>query len=155
MNKKLHSDVYLGIICLVFTLFFLVKTISLPSGPNIFPYLTLGFSAICEIVIIIQGIHKTREIEKGKESPEEKEKMPVKFWLCMLLYFILFYLCGYFIANIVFMPLAMRELGIKDRKTIIIVTVLYTVLIYLIFVVGFGVPLQKFGRIDKLVKKWF
>ena len=152
MKGKVHSDVYIGAGCLLFTAFFLFQTARLPSGPNVFPYITLAASAVFELVIIVQGIVKTGRIRAGSMPPEEKAPGVFRFWLCILAYFALFYFCGYIVANLVFMIIAMRELGIKNWKLILLVTVVYTLLIYLIFVVGFHVPLQRFGKLDRVLK---
>lgn len=147
MRKKFHPDVYIGIIALIVSIFFFTKALTFPSGPNVFPMITLVVMMICEVIITIQGLQKTRKAKEAQSEVAQFAPFPVGIWLAMGAYCLLFWLCGYAVATLVFMIAALRILKIESWKVIGLVAVGYLALTYFVFVVQFGTPIDGFGLI--------
>lgn len=147
MKTKLHPDVWIGIAALCFSSFFLIKALSFPQGPNVFPIITLSFMILCAAIIAAQGFKKTRAAARASEELEQFAPFPFGIWAAMGLYCLLFWICGYAIATLVFMAAAMWILKIRSWKTIGLLAVGYLAITYFVFVVQFGTPIDGFGLI--------
>lgn len=153
MRKNVHPDVYIGVIALIVSIAFFTRALTFPSGPNVFPMITLIVMIICEVIITAQGIQKTRKANEAQAEIAQFAHFPVGIWLAMGAYCLLFWLCGYVIATLVFMVAAQRILKIKSWKVIGLVAVGYLVLTYFVFVVQFGTPIDGFGLIGDYLSK--
>ena len=153
MKKRLHPDVYVGSICLAGSLFFLIKTFDLPSGPNVFPFISLGFMILFSVIIMIGRFRKTKAAGAENKDVPRAAPIPWKIWLALTVYCILFWICGYMIATLIFLIAAMFILHVRSWKIILCVTVSYLVIAYLLFAVQFNTPIDRFGLIGEYLAR--
>ena len=79
---------------------------------------------------------------------------PVRYLPCVVpckLYFGLRYIT-YWIATPIFMLLSMKYLKLKSWKVNIVITVLYTLICYVVFVIILHLPIYKVGILGQLFR---
>ena len=106
---------------------------------------------VCAALIFLKGLRKTSE-EKG----EYHYKLTVRdsgnafrYMAFIFLYFGAFYLLGYWVATPVFLFLSMKHLKLKSWKVNLVITILYTVICYVVFVMLLKLPIYKVGIFGK------
>jgi hypothetical protein len=89
---------------------------------------------------------KEEHTEKAEEDDESSARMSKKIFFFMLstfLYLILMNYVGFIIMTIVYMPFLMWVLGTKSKKTLIILPIVFTVLLYILFNNLLGIPMPQ------------
>jgi hypothetical protein len=148
MKTKIDMDIYIGVFIILVSLFFLWQTQGINPGAAIFPKMLLVGLIILAIIIIWGGIKKSKD---NNVSESSNKKFPLVVYICIIAYSLLFWLCGYFIASILFLIILMRYVQIKSWKKIISMTLVYLVIVYLMFAWQFKVPIDNFGYIGSLI----
>ena len=69
-NRKLHQDVFVGLGSLVFVAWVLFLNRKLPLGSALMPHLLCGILALLGIIILVQGLNKTK-----RQNPEEMKEL--------------------------------------------------------------------------------
>lgn len=150
MKKKLDQDVYISLILFVFAGWVFYCTVDMPSGAAVFPRLLVAAIAVFNADVLIKGLKKTKAAALAAASGAEGEakgitwkdaKMPLKAYLFIAAFVILFSTVGYFIAAPLFFIGLMLFFKIRSWKTIIPVTAVYLIFIYIVFVWQLKVPL--------------
>lgn len=152
-KKQLHQDVFIGFVCLVLCVLIYALNSSLPSEAAMMPRFLDGLLLILSLLIIGQGIQKSKTPaeEQKKLLVWEDFKVPLIAWGMVGLYLVLFWLAGYFLATAVIIPLFMRFMKQTSWKRIIAIDAGYLLVVYLVFVRLLGVSIDGFGLLGKLL----
>lgn len=156
MKTKVHQDVYIGIGFILLNIFFFVMSRGLSEGAEVFPRILLILMILLSVFIIGDGLKKTKEMESGAKKYESffllKEMEPaLKAFLVVFIYVVLFYLVGFFIATALFLVLFMRYLGAENKKTILLTTAIFLLIMYFVFAKQLNVPITGFGKLRNLL----
>ena len=154
MNKKqIHQDVYIGFLCVGLCVLIYALNMNLPADAALMPKLLVGLLSILSVLIIAQGLKKSKvpADQQKKLLVWEDFKVPMVTWGIVALYVALFYFAGYFIATAVIIPLLMRYMKQINWKLIIAIDVGYLLVIYFAFVRMLGVSIDGFGLLGKML----
>lgn len=152
MKTKFHQDVWAGCGILVFCCFFALLTLGKPRGTMTFPIILLSIMTILSIPILVAGVRKTRasaETPMDNDIQWAKLKAPLTAFLFIAGYVFLFWLVGYFVATLLFLPATMYHFRMKNPLLSGLVSIGYAVLIYALFVRQLNVPVLNFGYLEK------
>lgn len=152
-KKQLHQDVFIGFVCLGLCVLIYTLNSALPSEAAMMPRFLDGLLLILSLLIIGQGIQKSKTPaeEQKKLLVWEDFKVPLIAWGLVGLYLILFWLAGYFLATAVIILLLMRFMKQTSWKRIIAIDAGYLLVVYLVFVRLLGVSIDGFGLLGKLL----
>ena len=152
-KKAIHQDVFIGFFCLILCGLIYALNRDLPSDAALMPKLLDGMLAILSVLIINQGLQKSKAPaeQQKKLLVWEDFKVPMITWGIVALYVVLFYVAGYFVATAVIIPLLMRYMKLSNWKLIIAIDVGYLLVIYFVFVRMLGVSIDGFGLLSKLL----
>ena len=156
MSKRMHRDVYVSIGMLVFCIVFIMIAVRLPSGARTLPMAMLLFMAVMSLLILYGGLKKSRLADADNHITYETRlqdcKKPVLVFLFVVGYGILFRVLGFFTATPIFLIALFRYLNAGSWKKIVLITLGYTVVIYVVFVIFLGVPLHRIGLLGGLFR---
>lgn len=144
--KLLHQDVYISLVVYVAIVFLLSVSVKLTGDSAIFPTMLLVALGMLNTAILVKGISKTKSMKLENSTivnPIRLEiiKVPLIVFMFAVGYVIMFTLTNFFIATPIFMIGLMKYYKIKSWKTIILVTVIFNLLIYIGFDKMLNVPL--------------
>lgn len=151
---KLHQDVWIGLVCLILTAWFLYLNRDLSFESALMPRILCGLMGILAAAITVSGIRKSRNADPAGLKQYlnlDVVKMPLIAWLFVFGYVILFLLCGYFAATAVMLPVYMRFMKRSSWKVIMAIDVVYLALVYIFFVKQFGLNLWNFGLLGEML----
>lgn len=154
MNKKqIHQDVFIGFICLGLCVLIYALNMNLPGDAALMPKLLDGMLAVLSVLIINQGLKKSKAPadQQKKLLIWEDFEVPLVTWGMVALYVVLFYVVGYFVATAIIIPLLMRYMKQTNWKLIIAIDAGYLLVIYFAFVRMLGVSIDGFGLLSKLL----
>ncbi len=139
------SDKYKQLIAVVFiyaiALFFLVGSFSMKQDAGLFPRL---IAITLMIINTLYAINILRGKAPIKKKIDEIVPKKMKYILVIsLVYIILLKYLGYVITTAIFLPTSMYLLGVKRPRTLLVVTVLTVLIIYISFGVMLKVPMPK------------
>ncbi len=146
MKKQIHSDVYVGIIMLLFTIAGFALILRMPEGADIFPKVLFGLFGVFSILILLKGINQTKVLDpedNAKAMSLNEIKIPLIALSIVVIYSILIKIIGFFTATIVFIPSFMVFYRNKNIKTMLITIAGTIILVYLLFVKQLNVPFPK------------
>lgn len=154
MKFKVHQDIYIGVLIIMFCAAFLLITANLPKGAAIFPALMLVILALLACWITWDGVKKTKASKNGTPIDNtitlSKLKIPAITYLYIIVYIALFSLTGYFISTTVFIIALMKHFHMTSWKKIILITAGFVFAIYALFVKQLNVPVLNFGYLEQV-----
>lgn len=129
-------------------------TIGRPLEPKIFPIMLGIVLTILGLALLIEELIKN---SKNKDTNEEKETIKLSFGnngkkiaitvVNAIVYAILFNILGYILSTIIFLEVELLIFGgLKSWKVSTIVSVLFSVIAFLIFNTFLGLYLPKLGQ---------
>lgn len=143
------SNKIAGTILLIFFGWAFKMAISFPPRAMYFPVFVTGTGIFLSILLIADGFLKKKKEEGEQEAlSSQGQKMAVIMLASMVLYVIGMQVIGFCVSTLVFLigSMFINYPGKADKKTavkIIVVSVVITVLIYLVFKMLLYVPLPK------------
>ena len=151
MNKQLHRDVWVGSILLAFCLVVLYISVNISGEAAYLPTALSIMMMACAASVILNGLRKSKPAgEPFRYSMTLKDgKNAFVFMLVIFLYYWGFKLLGYWVTTPIFLVLTQKYLRVKSWKTIALVTVIYTVITFVLFVVILKLPIYKVGIFGK------
>ena len=151
MNKQLHRDVGAGSILFAFCLWVLYLAMRISGQAAYLPVALSTLMMVCAASIIINGLRKSKPAgEKFRYDMSIKEgKNAFLFMAFIFLYYLGFKLIGYWVVTPVFLILTQKYLKVKSWVTIMLVTVIYMAITFMIFVVILKLPIYKIGLLGK------
>lgn len=152
MKKEIHRDVWVGAVLLAFCALILYFAVQIPGQAGFLPIALTVLMIVCALVILLKGLRMTQ-----KQDPDSfKYAMTIKggkhaflYALFIIAYYILFRYVSYWVATPFFLFFSMKHLKIKSWKSALIITVLYLVICYVIFVVILKLPIYRVGVLGK------
>lgn len=157
MKQKLHRDVYIGTFLLILCAAFLIYgwvTIR-ANDAKLLPCALLAAMCALSVSIIVKGMNASKESSDGSYEYTytlKDVKEPLIAYLLCFGYLALFWWLGYFAATPIFLIVLMRYLKAGSWKKIILVTLIYTVVIYITFVPVLGLPIHRVGLLGGLFR---
>lgn len=144
-SKAIHQDVFISIAIYIVLAFLLTVSMKLPKDSSVFPNMLIIGLAILNTSVLLKGISKTKIMKNEGTSVNpirwEVIKMPLIVFFLTVIYIVLFRLSNFYLATTVYMVVLMKFYKIKSWKTVILVTFIFNVFIYLGFSMGLNVPL--------------
>ncbi len=154
-KKKLHVDVYIAIIFLLFSGFMFALTFGMSVSAGRYARLVTGVAMALAIMYLFSGIRKSiidnkatskADAFKGPQLDDNEFswrlfKGPLIVFLIMVVYVFLMNYIHFFPATILFVPGLMWYLGVRSWKTLLLTTAGINLFIYLLFIVELNVQL--------------
>lgn len=144
-SKVIHQDVYISIVLYIVLALLLTVSMKLPKDSSIFPNMLIIGLTILNTSVLLKGINKTKSMrsEGTVVNPIRWEiiKVPLIVFTFIVGYILLFRLTNFYIATSIFMIVLMKFYKVQSWKTVILVTLVFNVFIYLGFSIGLNVPL--------------
>lgn len=137
--EKFQKKYIAVIIIYIVTFSFFIQSFSLAKDAGLFPRLISG------ILIFLNTLYMI-EIYKGKDNKKKKKDdiLPNKLIgiiVLSTLYVIIVNFLGYIITTLIYLPVTMKYLGIKNNKIIFLSSIISVIVIYLCFVTLLDVPI--------------
>ncbi len=137
--EKFQKKYIAVLIIYIVTISFFIQSFSMVKDAGLFPRLISG------ILIFLNTLYGI-EIYRGIDNKKKKKDDIVTSKLIGIvalstLYIILVNYLGYVITTLVYLPVTMRYLGIKNNKVIALSSIVSVVVIYLCFVTLLDVPI--------------
>ena len=153
MVKNVHRDVWLGAVLLLFCIFVFVNAVQIRGEAAYLPTVLAIMMAVCALFILLKGIRLTREQKGDFKYPLTigESKYAFLFMLFIALYYLGFRYITYWIATPIFMILTQKFLKLKSFKVNLIITIIYMVISYTVFVVLLQLPIYRVG----ILGEWF
>lgn len=146
---KRHQDVIIGIVILLFCAFFACCALRMDMGPALMPLILLAFMAVLGLIILTDGIRKTRRATA--ENPVRPFvtcaalKTPLTMFALIVVYVLLFLAVGYYAATVLFLMAAMRFLKQKSWLSIAVITAGFVAFAYFFLVRQLNVSIDELG----------
>ena len=142
--RKYDKFLTIGLFILEAFYFLLIK--QLPPKAARYPYFVLGLMVFLTLLLAINTfIIKPKDAEEDKEEDQFKGNLYGQFFLIMALsavYVILIDIIGFFVTTAIYLFVTMVTLK-SSIKWSIVVSILFPVFLYLIFVSFLKVPVPK------------
>lgn len=140
-----RADRIVGFILILLAGFAYYRSYSFPSlevtetGPALFPrIISIGIIFLSILLITKSFISKTEE-----SITTNSYKSVILTIAIMVFYLFGFFYIGFFVTSVISLTLIMLVMGIRNKWTIILVTIISTLVIYSIFYYIFNVPLPE------------
>lgn len=154
MAKKFHRDVWVGIVLLIFCIAVFFTAVQILGQASYLPITLSLLMGLCSVFIILKGLRLTKE-QYGDfhySMTIKSSKYAFLFMFFIFIYFLGFRYITYWIATPIFMLLSMKYLKLKSWKVNIVITVLYTLICYVVFVIILHLPIYKVGILGQLFR---
>lgn len=145
MNKKIHQDVWVGCICLIFVAFFYSLTLKMPKQPAIYPKAMLTVMGVLSAILLINGVIKTT---KGDNEPLivwDEVKFSLLVFLILALFVIAIHYMGFLIPTMAVMFGLLYVFKIRDWKLLIVYPAILFTVVYIVFALILHVNLKLLG----------
>lgn len=145
--KKLHQDVYIGLVMVLAFLWATAEGLQIQGEPGVVPVALSAILLAFGIYVLVDGVVKTKKAEGEMKYTLSWAKIDVSViaYLGVALYIAVFYLLGYFTATFLFLTAMMQFLKVGSLKKTLIIAIATDVCLYILFVVLFGVNVAKIG----------
>lgn len=148
--RKIHRDVYISLGLLIFCAGAAIKALELKDGAEILPLGLILFMASMALFILLGGIKASRKAIAENtaityDTTWNDMKKPLVVFLSLVAYGVLFYALGFFVATFLFLMLLFTYLNAGHWIKNLMITLVYEILIYILFVVMLEIPLYRIG----------
>lgn len=144
--KKLHQDVYVGIVMIVFSAWAALAGLKIPGEPGVVPVALAVIMLAFGVCVLVKGIKMT--VAGGEITYSmswSKIDVSIYAYLVVVLYVVLFFVLGYFTATFLFLTGMMLFLKAGSWKKCALISLIAVACLYVLFVVFFGVNVAKIG----------
>ncbi|WP_408007984.1 tripartite tricarboxylate transporter TctB family protein [Pseudalkalibacillus sp. A8] len=152
MTRKIHQDIYVGLIIIAISIFLYIKTFNLIEAAANYPRILLGLFIGFGIVILLGGLKKTRTLRNEEPIEYSGDEQPLNFNMLksplvtlgiVVVYVLLLSIIGFFPATILFMAVFLGFMKVRDWKAYLFTIGGLNLFIYLVFVLQLNVQLPK------------
>ncbi len=146
MKLKITWDTGIGLGIILFAIFILINALGMPNsslglGPGDFPEIISVGLIICGIILLIQGIR-----EKPRKIYSKEALISIFILIASgLLYVYLVKYIGFLYLTPFLMLLTMYLFGYRKIHYAILISIIFTLMVYYIFYGIFKVPLPSFS----------
>lgn len=155
MLKKYHRDVWVGLVLLIFCAFSGYTSLGIKGEAKVVPVALSVLMALCALKIILNGFRFTKEAmgEDFKYPLTVKDsKYAFLYMAFIFVYYLGFRYITYWIVTPIFMFISMKLLKVKSWKVNLIITVVYIIVCYIMFVVVLHLPIYKVGMLGRMFR---
>lgn len=132
-----YAETFFLFFCCTISVLFLMKSADFTEIARAVPNISIAFLLTCSFVRLGQIWLKG----SLKETVLKVHKRTIPFILILLAYTAGIFLIGLMISSAFFVPLCMYWMGHRKLKLIAVISFTYLLLVYLVFVIGFRMPL--------------
>ena len=144
--KKLHQDVFVGLVMILFSVWAIIYGVQIGGEPSIVPVALAAIMLVFGAYVLADGIRKTNKDGTITYSLSwSKIDVSIIAYLAVVAYVVVFYILGYFTATFLFLSAMMWFLKVGSWKKILLISAITVVCLYLLFVVLFSVNVAKIG----------
>ena len=156
MKSKINSDVILGVLLIVASAAIFATASGYPSGAALYPKGLAIIIGILSATLIWTGLKKSADPNTPKcPITLEQIKMPVIVYLFMVAYIADFRFLGFFVATPIFIFGVLYYLKSGSWKKCLLISVIFTLLCYVGFVIIMKVPIYRIGIFGKYFRWTF
>ncbi|MFV0497423.1 MAG: tripartite tricarboxylate transporter TctB family protein [Candidatus Fimivivens sp.] len=154
MNKQLHRDVWVGSVLLAFCLLVLFLSANISGEASYLPVALSLMMLACAVSVIVNGLRKSKSADGSFHyvMTLREGKHAFLFMFFVFLYYAGFKLLGYWVSTPIFLVFTQKYLRVQSWKTIALVTVIYTAITFILFVVILKLPIYKIGIFGKFFR---
>lgn len=154
MTKRVHRDVWLGLFLFLFCAAVLINAVGISGQASYLPVALAAMMALCAVFIILKGLRLTKEQAGEYHYPLtiKESKYAFLFMLFIFIYYLGFRYITYWIATPIFMICTQKYLKLKSIKVNLLITVLYIILCFIMFVVILHLPIYKIGILGRFFR---
>ncbi|WP_163469924.1 tripartite tricarboxylate transporter TctB family protein [Fusobacterium sp. IOR10] len=127
-NKKIAM--VLGVYIL--SIMFFIQSFQMIKDSGLFPRFISGIIIFLNTLYLLEIYRGKDESKKNKKDEIVYKKLYVMIFLSAV-YILVVPFLGYFISTIIYMVISMNSLGVKNKKTIVLVSIGSALVIYLCF----------------------
>ena len=148
---KFHRDIPVGIVLLIFSSIVLYFATGIKAEAAYVPEALAVFMIICALVITFNGIRATNTAQGDFQYKMKlsDSKNAFVFMLFIVVYYLVFRYVTYWIATPLFMIFAQKHLKVKSWKVNLLITIIYTVFCFVMFVMVLKLPIYRIGILGK------
>jgi len=141
-DQLLDYEIIVPITMIIFVVVFMIDVYDLPKvakrTPLLVGFITLALLFIQTCISILKNLKDSEKKEKIKISGNLIKDKTLQLLLIMILYGVAMYSFGFFPSTIVMLPITMWMVGEKDVIKIILVSGIFLVMFYVLFIEVFG-----------------
>ncbi|MFD1415736.1 tripartite tricarboxylate transporter TctB family protein [Oceanobacillus jeddahense] len=150
MLAKLHQDIFVGVFIILISVYFFIETIDFSAETAVYPRAILLIMIFFSILLLFQGVKKTRQIIKNEEVEESKEestltlsllKRPSIGLLIITIYVLFINIIGFIVSTFLFFVVFLRFMGEKRIRMYVYIALAFNLFIYFLFAVQLNVQL--------------
>lgn len=141
-DQLLDYEIIVPITMIIFVVVFMIDVYDLPKvakrTPLLVGLITLALLFIQTCISILKNLKDSEKKEKIKISGNLIKNKTLQLLLIMILYGVAMYSFGFFPSTIVMLPITMWMVGEKDVIKIILVSGIFLIMFYVLFIKVFG-----------------
>ena len=138
MKKLFTLDVWIGIVLMIFSVWFWILSGSFPEEAQLFPRFFLAANCLLSVLLVINTIRHNRkgDGETGGAVNWKELAAIIEAYLIIMVYVLCIDFIGFFVSTSVFLVGFMVFLNVRKPLTLICVTAGMDLFLYLLFTVG-------------------
>lgn len=132
--KKSLPDILVSIGLIAILSVFASQMPSVAADARSYPIIIMGLGYVLSIALLIRSVNRYRREKKEEKTDLKQQIITVLIYIVMIaVYLYLISFCGYIIATVVFMIASLLYLRLPSKIIIILLSVITTVVLYLVF----------------------
>jgi hypothetical protein len=151
MKKYIDVDVYVSVFIILLSVYVFVDARNFPEDCGIAPMLCSVLLVIGSLFILFKGLQKTKDFRSNatEEMMAEKKKASKELGVSFVslafcgVYVLLIPHLGFFVSTTVFLISYMLYLNIRNYAAMLLITVSFEFVLYILFVTQLNVRLPK------------
>ena len=138
MKKLLTLDAWIGIVLMIFSVWFWILCWEFPAAAQLFPRFFLGTNCLLSALLVINTVrHNLKGDGDTQNALNWKEfSVIIEAYLIIMVYVVCIDFIGFFVSTSVFLIGFMLFLNVRKPLTLICVTAGMDLFLYLLFSVG-------------------
>ncbi|MBS6398135.1 MAG: tripartite tricarboxylate transporter TctB family protein [Clostridiales bacterium] len=141
--KKSMPDVICSLVLLVFLTTLALQVPEIPEVSRTYPIFLLAVAYIMSFWLLFRSLGKLKGEEKQPTEVAAQTRIILPYCVMIAVYLFLMSRIGYIISTIVFMIASLIYLKLKNKVLMVLISVITTILIYLMFSNFLGVILPR------------
>lgn len=106
-------------------------------GPGFWPAILGSLMVLCSIILVVNSLtSKSEQLEEKVVFWSPAHARVYKMMAVILMFCVVMYILGFYVAMILFIPVAMKLMGTENDKEVVIVTLSSVLIIFVAFQIG-------------------
>lgn len=135
-------DVICAAVLLIFLTTVAVQVPAIPKVSRAYPIFFLAVAYLMGIWLLVKSLRRLKHEEKQETEVIAQTKIILPYCVMIALYLFLMSRIGYVVSTVVFMMVSLLYLKFKSKIGMVIISIVTTILIYLMFSNFLGVILR-------------